>query len=421
MLKYAKFLSIFLLLLCFSLAEVKAEQVLTWEDCVGLAKKNNPDLVSAGEKLNQAEFNKKITISNILPQISGSLSARTSKAENSQQSESYSYSISGRQLLFDGSKTSNNIKIATEKVKTAEYNYNLTSANIRLKLRTAFVKLLKTQELLNITEDIAQRRRKNVELVQLRYEAGREHKGSLLTAQANLSQAEFEVAQAKRNLILAQRQLSNELGQTELKPVIVKGDFNIKYPDREKPDFERLTESTSLLKELISQTESARLSVKLAKADFIPQISANASTGGSASDWPPDESQWSAGVSLSLPLFEGGSRIAAISKAKSVFEQAQTDQRSGRMDVILTLEETWIQLQNAIDKIKVEQKFLEAVEERAKISHAQYSTGLISFDNWTIIEDNLVRAKKSFLDVQTNALIAEANWIQTKGGTLDEE
>ncbi|MFH1783323.1 MAG: TolC family protein [bacterium] len=100
MLKYLKIFSIFLLFLSFSLTEVKAEQVLTWEDCIELTKKNHPDLISSKEKLNQAEFNKRITISAMFPQLSGSLSTRTSKAENSQQSESYSYSISGRQLLI---------------------------------------------------------------------------------------------------------------------------------------------------------------------------------------------------------------------------------------------------------------------------------------------------------------------------------
>ncbi|MDD4202596.1 MAG: TolC family protein, partial [Candidatus Omnitrophica bacterium] len=41
------------------------------------------------------------------------------------------------------------------------------------------------------------------------------------------------------------------------------------------------------------------------------------------------------------------------------------------------------------------------------------------FDDWIIIEDNLVNAEKSFLDAQASMLIAEAYWIQAIGGTLD--
>ena len=45
----------------------------------------------------------------------------------------------------------------------------------------------------------------------------------------------------------------------------------------------------------------------------------------------------------------------------------------------------------------------------------------MSFDNWTIIQDNLVKAKKAFLDAQANGLFAEAGWIQAKGETLEYE
>lgn len=395
--------------------------MLAWDDCVKEAGKNHPDLISAQEELNQAKADKAITASDLLPQISSSLSERTSRTATATQTDTYSYSVTGEQLLFDGGKTPYDIASASEDVKSAQYNYEVTSSNVRLRLRSAFVELLKAQEFLYIAEDIAKRRKKNVELVELRYEAGREHKGSLLTAQANLAQAEFEVAQAKRNISLALRRLTKELGRSKLTPIEVAGDFKIAYSNRVKPDFEYLADSTPLLKELIAQKQAARFDLKSAKADFFPQVYANASAGKTASDWPPDKNVWSVGVSLSLPIFEGGSRIAQASKARAIFNQSLADERSGRDGVILTLEQTWIDLQDAIDEVSVEEKFLEATQERAKISQAQYSTGLTSFDDWTIIEDELVRTKKSFLDAQANALNTEAYWIQAKGGTLEYE
>ena len=86
---------------------------------------------------------------------------------------------------------------------------------------------------------------------------------------------------------------------------------------------------------------------------------------------------------------------------------------------MVTLEETWKDFQDAIDTVLVKSKFLEAAKERARIASAQYSQGLITFDDWIIIEDNLVSAKKNYLDAQANLLIYEANWIQAKGGTLE--
>ena len=410
----------FLLTACLTI-QVMAEEVLTWDDCVKEAKQNHPDLISAQEKLNQARANKAITKSSFLPQISTGLSGKTSKISTKGTTDTYSYDVTSRQLLFDGFRTSYDIASAAEDIKSAQYDYEMISSNVRLRLRVAFVELLRIQDLLNITEDIANRRNKNVELVKLRYEAGREHKGSLLTAQANLAQAEFEVAQAKRNSSLARRRLTKELGRMKLAPIRAKGDFEVKYSDRGRLDFERLAESTPFLQELIAKKEAVRFGLKSAKANFFPEVYATTSAGLTDSRWPPHKDEWSVGVSMSLPIFEGGSRIAEVSKTKAALNQAQADERSGRDGVILTLEETWKELQDAIDEVEVQQKFLEAAQERAKITQAQYSTGLISFDNWTIIEDDLVKAKKSFLDTQANALVAEARWIQAKGGILDVE
>ena len=67
----------------------------------------------------------------------------------------------------------------------------------------------------------------------------------------------------------------------------------------------------------------------------------------------------------------------------------------------------------------VQKEVLDAATERAKIAAAEYSIGLLSYDNWIIIENNLVTAKRTFLSTQRDALIAEAGWVQAKGGTLD--
>jgi len=424
------FLSGMFFLLSVRPAYAGTVQALTWQECIKEALKNHPDLVASVEKLKQAKADKAITKSAILPQINSELSAKragtTTKSAatgvtSSNVDDTYSYVLTGKQLLFDGFKTSNDLGAASETIKASEYDYAVTSSDVRLSLKTAFTGLLRAKELLSITADIASRRKQNLELVKLRYEAGREHEGSLLTAEADLAQAEFEVQQAKRNFLLAQRQLVKELGWEKFTEVEAKGNFEISDTDRSRPDFESLADNTPFLKELIAKKEAARFGLKSAKADFFPQVYLNGSLGNSAEYWPPDQKQWSATLSLSFPIFEGGSRIAQVSKAKAELKQAKADKRSGRDSVLFTLEQAWKEFQDAIDKVSVQGKYLRAVEKRAKISSAQYSTGLISFDDWIIIEDSLVDTKKSYLDSRANMLVAEASWIQAKGGILKYE
>ena len=98
---------------------------------------------------------------------------------------------------------------------------------------------------------------------------------------------------------------------------------------------------------------------------------------------------------------------------------AERERRSGPVDKIYAY--AWTALRNAVEMVEVQRKSLAAAEERAKISRAQYSIGLLSFDNWTIIEDGLVQAKNRHLDACWAEGRAEAAWVQALGGTLEDE
>ncbi len=408
--------------------DVRAEELLTWKDCVAEAKKNHPDLVSAQEKLNQVKAQYGITSSNLLPQITGSVSAKASGEKTrgtgssgsiTTRSDDYSYGISGKQLLFDGFKTYFDTAAASKDIESSERNYDITSSNVRLRLRTAFIGLLKAQELIHITEDIVKRRKQSRDLVQLRYNSGSENRGSLLTAEANLAQANFEVAQATRNLDLAERTLSKELGRRKFTSIRANGEFNVPDKETAEPDLEKLADLTPSFRQLVVQKESARFSVSSAEASFFPEISATASMDKDLAVWPPRNDEWSAGIAVSVPIFEGTSLGSGLFKAESAFHQAKADEESGRDGIIVSLEAAWTQFEDGIEEVDVQKKFLDADEERAKIAEAQYSTGLITFNDWIIIEDNLVSTQKTYLSAEATALLAEAGWVQVKGETLD--
>lgn len=395
-----------------------AVEVLSWEDCVREAAKNHPDLVSAQENIKAKESAKAITASGFYPQVSSDVSASTSKS-GSQTTDTYGYGVSASQLVFDGFKTSASVKAGAENIKAARYTFQFTSSEVRLRLRTAFINLWNAQELLKITQEISKIRRDNLILISLRYESGLEHKGALLTAEANVAQANFEVSQAERNLAVAQQDLVREVGRTSFSAVRVSQDLTLDEVEKEKPDFEKLAQAHPSFKQLVAQKAVAALSIDAARAEFFPTVTASTAVDKSGARWPAEEGRWNTGVSLSLPLFEGGKRLAQVSQAKALYNKAQADERSGKDSLVMTLEQAWASLQDATELVSVREKFLEATQARARIAESQYSLGLVQFDSWTIIEDDLVSAKKTYLNAQTGALLAQADWIQAKGEVLE--
>ncbi len=420
--KITGFLILLYLVLSAPAVGLRAEELLTWEACIKEAAKNHPDLIAAQEQVKESEASKKITASTLYPQVDATLSgssARNDTGISHSSGDSYSYGATGSQLIFDGMQTVNNVKSASENIKAAKQNFRFTSATVRYRLRSAFISLLKTQDMLNITQEIYDIRRGNLELIALRYESGLENRGALLTAEANLAQAKYEISQAKRQVEVAQRNLTKEMGRPQLIPMQVKGDFDVADNARAKPDFESLAVKNPSLQQILAQKNAAEFSLKSTYGAYAPTLSGNAGAGKTDSHWSPKQDEWNMGLTLSLPIFEGGLRNAQVSQAKALLNQLKENERSTRDGIVLTLEQSWAALQDAMDNVGVQKDVLTATVERSRISQAQYSLGFISFDNWTIIEDNLVNAKRTYLNAQAAALLAEANWIQAKGETLE--
>ena len=128
---------------------------------------------------------------------------------------------------------------------------------------------------------------------------------------------------------------------------------------------------------------------------------------------------WSAGVTVSVPIYQGGSGRARVAKASAVLSQQNAQEKSGYLLLFNALELSWKSFQDTRQSVLVQNKQLLAANERSKIANAQYSNGLVTFNDWVIIENNLVNAKKNLLNAEADMLLAEAQWIQSKGGALE--
>ncbi len=413
---------VLILMFLAAVTPLHAEESVSWEQCVIEAVKAHPDLYSALAVLQQAEADKRITKGALLPQLSLGINSSESGTigKGISSSSALSYSLLAQQLLYDGQKTSNQIASNAEAINTAQHNYNAVSANVRFALRSAFTQLLKAQDLFGLTVEIADRRKNNVRLISLRYQSGREHIGSLRQAEADLAQAQFEVSQAKRGLILGQTNLASALGRDTHQPLMVKGTFSVSDLSTSKPDLAQLVKKHPLFQQLDTKSKAARFDFDASRSAFSPQLYLTSSVGRSAYDrLPTDAVDWSAGVTVSVPIYEGGAGRARVAKARAFLSQQNAQEKSGFLLLYNALELSWKSFQDTRQLVLVQNKQLEAATQRSKIATAQYSNGLVTFNDWVIIENNLVNAKKNLLNAEADMLLAEAQWIQSKGGALE--
>ncbi len=411
------------LLLTSHVASAGSSTTMTWSDCVAEAAKNNPDLAGSSEAVSQSKAEQWISASPTLPQISATASlGRSDDFSGNAPRDENQYKVRGEQLIFDGFKTFSKIKSSKQGVKASQYGYTVTSASVRYELRSAFVGLLRAQSLVPITKGIIERRKQNLSMIRLKYESGREHEGSLLLAEADLAQAQYDLKRAERDISIAQYALNKALGRDERIPVRVTGDFRVGSDSKGGPDLASIADAHPAVDKARSESRAAQYNLDSAKAAFSPVVKLSAEAGKiKPISLSSQEHGWSAGIDFTLPIFNGGENIASLKKSRAAYMQSQFESQSKYESVLSDLEKSWQEFQDSIENVGVQEKYLKASEVRAKISRAEYANGLQIFDNWIIIEDNYIKAQKSYVNAQAEMLIAEAAWVMARGGDLGYE
>ncbi|MBU0715414.1 MAG: TolC family protein, partial [Verrucomicrobia bacterium] len=235
-----------LFLLAGTMMARAAEPPVTWDDCVGELIRNNPQLQAAGAAVEKTRSDVMGNYGPFLPQISANGSVGKSNTEldtGYQDSTSYQASLSAYQSLFAGFGDVATLRRSQALLTLAEINLQTTKAALSTTLRQSFARLLYAQDFVQVSEVIAVRRKENVNLVEMRFEAGRENKGSAMRSKAYYRQAQFEVTQAHRGLKTAQQQMAATLGRHEITILTVTGNWDFANLP-EAPDFNALALQT---------------------------------------------------------------------------------------------------------------------------------------------------------------------------------
>ena len=392
---------------------IASARTLTWEDCCREAAGNNPELRSARESVEQALAQYRARVGAFFPSVQGSAGYDYSSRDGS-ESDSSSWRISASQNLFAGFRDSSRLQAAAAAVEAARCRLNRREAEVSFELAQAFAALLFAQDWIELSGKIAERRRENLRLVELRFDEGREHKGSFLRSQAFARQSEYEVSKATRDLRVACENIFRAMGLQNAFELVASGDWELLPVDR---DFEISEVIESVPEYRLAQAEQrqARASLQLARSDAYPSVDASASFGQSGEGLSPESEQWGVGVSLSWALFRGGQTWNTISAAQAAERAAQAEAQATYLSLRAAIEQASANLADATENLDVQEQFLVAAEVRAQIARSQYSNGLLSFQDWDTIENDLIEKQKAMLQSRRAAFLSRASWMRTLG------
>lgn len=395
-----------------------ADTPLTWEVCVQESLAGNAELQTARANLDAAYFQSRSAYSGYLPQLSAS-SGYTDYNDGTATGNSapYTAAISVTQNLFAGFQDQARVAQGAANYTVAEAGLAAAAARLNHDLRSTFAGLSYAQNNVTLTDEIVRRLQENVRLVELRYEGGRENKGSYLLTKATFGQARFDHLQARQALATAQAQLARTLGREPSDELRVTGAVPGGPPEA-RPDFVRLAEQTPEYRQAVAQERSATAGVTLARGPLYPSLNLTGTTSREGDNWFPDDQRRTVGLTLTVPIFSGGKDYYATKSAISSLSAATTIKEGVDRQVLVRLKQAHAAYVESVEKLKVDEDFLEAAEIRADIARVKYQNGLISFEDWDRIENDLILRQKTLLASRRERVTAEAVWELTLGKGL---
>jgi outer membrane protein len=394
-----------------------AQDSLTLDDCIAIAIQNSPVLAQQATSLKKSNAGVTSARSSYYPSADFSSSYRNSEGFGGDRQGSYSSSIGLGYDIYDGGNRRAGVDAARAKVGVAKEQYRLSEDQLVLRVKEAFFQILQKQEQISLVEDVAKRRKEDLVLIRLKYESGRESFPAVKEAEAGLFQAQYDIERAQYELSLAKVELNLLLVRH------ARGELSLKYEEKaiSFPAVGTLVAAAKQNRpELLSEKANKpalQAQVTQAKSEYLPKVSFSTSYGLQGDELASQTTSWGAGVSLSLPIFDGFARKAKVTEA-TLSLQNQTDAiRELELQVEEEVEQAYSTWELARDIVQVTEKTLEAAREIYQLTKMQYEQGLTSYFFLQQKEAGLTQAETSRLSALLNVRVSGARLERVVGRT----
>jgi len=406
---------VFILLLTVGLvSDLFAQRIITADDAVAIAMKNNYDILISRNDADIAKLNNTAGNAGMLPSVAVTGSDRYSLNNSyikQSQDININYANAGTNAinagvalnwtLFDGGKmfvTKNKLE---EIDSLGELQFReqlmLTLSNVII----AYYNVVRQQQQLASIRKVISFNTERVGILKTSFDAGSSAKNSLLQAKIDLNVSrENEIAQ--QNIILSSKRNLNQILSLNIDStaydVIDSIPLNYK-PNQEEIQKQIYTANTSILT-LQKGIDIAKLSVDEFKADRLPQI--NFSTGYnfqySTNTYGTTLANRTygpyVGGSISIPIFQAGNIKRLINNSKIQLESAQYDLENVKIQVNTQLLNALTDFENQQNLLAIEQENTGMVKENLEISMQR-----LRFGQTTALE--VRQAQQSYEDSMT--------------------
>ena len=402
-----------LAILCIASGAIAAE--ITLDDALRLAKERNGTVVAAYLDVKSAQSSVRQAKSSFLPSVTPRFSWSDDRVEIysgpgvSSRSSGSNLDIAATWKVLDSGQRQFRLASAQASALGEEAGALLTLRNQLVAVTQNFYDSLRAKELLRVQQAQFDRATLILNQTKARAEVGD-------IAKKDILQAEADQLNAQVSLLGAQNDVKTSL--TALKTTIGWGTSDGKLELKEEA-VPAMTAYEGTLDELITQAlanrpdliaarrglDSQRYAVRIAKADAGLDLSVDATYNHSFYRY--DTGRSGLGLSISFPLYDGGSSRENVRQRELAYESARVRLGQSELDVRGDVEQAYYTYDTNVARLAASQKALEAARKNFEAASRSQALGASSLIEVQLAQTSLVTAEVNAVQAVYDALISE--------------
>ncbi len=329
-----------------------------------------------------------------------------------------SYGLNANVTLWNGGINYKNIKAQELQNRISALTTEQSELTIQEQIAQLYVQIMYTKEAEKVNEQL-------LSTAQSQYDRGVEMMKQGQMARADVVQLEAQLSSAKFSVVNSRTQLANYKRQLK---ALLELDLNTTFdvagniPSDEQvlalvpsaqEAYAKALETRPEIKSAELSIEAADMQLNIAKRGYLPTIGASASLGSSHST--SSKNGWgeqmktnlnmSAGINLSVPIFDGRRNASNVKTAKLQQLNSKLDLQDRRNALSSTIEQYWLNAYNGQQNYIAAKSRVKSQEASYELLNEQFQHGLKNTVDVLQGRDNVISAEQAMLQSKYMALL----------------
>lgn len=412
--------NVFLLLASILFLNVNAIE-LDVETALKMAYNNNIEVINAQKNIENYELMRKEAVKTGLPVIK--FNGQYSKIED-KDDEMASNNIVLEQTIFAGGAVIEAIKVSGI---TREYGYlELAKAkqDIKLEILTLYSEILKLDKNLLTMKKSLEELNENYKLAEEQYKLNMITKTTLLQLKYRIIELESNILDIENGIEISKMSLKKEIGVPVAETIELKTeehDFKWTEDINFEEDIEYARQNNIDIKMTEIASKLQKSSEVIQRADLLPKVGLNFNYGNGQSavalsdSFKSDNISWSAGVGVSMTIWDWGKNYDKLKRAKNETTKVKNTEKDVNKSILIGVRSSYMELVKLQKLIEAKQEAVESAEENYKLEKEKFEARIITATDFLDAENQVRNSKVELINTKADYYIAYQNYLNIIG------